>query len=971
MSLKFNVDQQRIEASGSKATGNWTNATYSRSAAGVGNIVSVAHGFIGQETLYLDFTSGGEVDGQYTVTKVDDDNLSFTGSNASIITAGAGVSYKRVRSLSVQGDTSIEMSVGQGALEKDAIFINKNAQENIRVGVNTQDPQYELDVEGQIRTTRSIISDTAQVTNLDISTIINPALNLRAPNLVNFEDTDVTSPTFGTTFFPTADTPPLSDQSRRVATTDFVYKVATNDTGGRVYVSQTIGSDQNDGRSAARPVKTIKKAAQIAYGLQKAVPDPSDEYVTIIASGGEYLEDNPISLPRNCSLVGDNLRRVIVRPQNQDRHMIKASNETYIFGVVFRDALQNASDPQSTVIHTWKYAFVFDDKQRLYYEPEISQIPSIPGDKFRGDNIFKVTFNNHTGSNTTMLVGHFVQGGSSGTLGTIQAINFTGPVASPYSTGDVTILITSGVTDVFQDAEKIFYDAVAANIITDINNAGVSDRLDVVDAESLRPELETISNQIYQHTIDTEREVVSFRGSTNYINVTTDRITITAHGLLTGQQVVYSKDENTIPLPGLIDTTRYWVRKVDDNTIELYDTEANAIANTTITQGRKDLTGVSADDKFHELTNGDVMFEDDHIYVSNHQYTTGDGVIYRAGKMGGIGGLVDGTAYFVYVESANWFRLAASAANATQKNASGADDPVTLPLSSTGVGFQRFELQNKLLSITTIDTSTNTIATYNGPIFTLASSSSSSDFHDYEVGQEVNIYGFQNSAISIGTGTNSSYTISGGLITVQITGVDNTLTSAFFGNMATLGQAGVTFNFPGADARFSKTYLIGNWSTGSGTPSLPGNSDLGLGYGRYNSSNTTITFVLKQANIDTASDVSTSSGTGVSILNNLADLNGRKYITHRIERADGYSLQFVVRANLSQIGTAINPTGNQTVVGSNNYVLASLRNSPFGFTKINQSDRFRDGAENIKNNQEFIAEESVGYVKYYYESSSN
>ena len=78
MSLKFNVDQQRIEASGSKATGNWTNATYSRTAAGVGNIVSVAHGFIGEEEIYIDFTSGGEVDGKFTVTKVDDDNLRFT-----------------------------------------------------------------------------------------------------------------------------------------------------------------------------------------------------------------------------------------------------------------------------------------------------------------------------------------------------------------------------------------------------------------------------------------------------------------------------------------------------------------------------------------------------------------------------------------------------------------------------------------------------------------------------------------------------------------------------------------------------------------------------------------------------------------------------------------------------------------------------------------------------------------------------
>ena len=265
MSFQINADQQRIEASGAKPTGNWTNATYSRTAGGVGNIVSVAHGIIGTDKLYLDFTSGGEADGTYTVTKVDDDNLSFTGSANSVITAGAGVSYKRVRSLSIQGDESLEISVGTGALEKDALFVGKNAQENVRIGINTQDPQYELDVEGQIRTTRSIISDTAQVTNLDIDTIINPALNLRAPNLINFEDTDVTSPTFGTTFFPTADTPPLSDQSRRVATTDFVYKVATNDTGGRVYVSQTIGDDSNNGRSAARPVQTIKKAAQIAY----------------------------------------------------------------------------------------------------------------------------------------------------------------------------------------------------------------------------------------------------------------------------------------------------------------------------------------------------------------------------------------------------------------------------------------------------------------------------------------------------------------------------------------------------------------------------------------------------------------------------------------------------------------------------------------------------------------------------------
>ena len=971
MSLKFNTDQQRIEASGAKPTGKWTNATYSRSSTGLVNIVSVAHGIVATEKLYIDFLSGGETDGTYTVTKVDDDNLSFQSTSSGVITAGQAVAYKRVRSLSLQGDESLEISVGTGALEKNAIFINKNVQENVRVGINTTDPQFELDVEGQIRTTRSIISDTAQVTNLDIDTIINPALDLRGPNLVNFEDTDVTSPTFGTTFFPTADTPPLSDQSRRVATTDFVYKVATNDTGGRVYVSSSIGNDDNDGRSAARPVATVKKAAQIAYGLQKATPDPDDEYVSIIVSGGEYFEDNPISLPRNCSLIGDNLRRVILRPQNQDRHMIKASNETYIFGTVFRDALQNASDPQSSVIHTWKFAFVFDDKQRLYYEPELGQIPSKPGDKFRGENIFKITFNNHTGSDLTLLVNAYLQGGSSGTQGRVQAVNFTGPVATPNATGDVTVLVTSGVNDVFQDAEKIFYDNTSfANIITDINNPSVSNRFDVVDAESLRPEVETISNQIYQHTVDTEREELRFFGLSNVVNTTNNSINIPNHGLKTGHAVHYDKYEDTVALPGIIDQTVYYVRTIDANNIELYNTYANASAATNITQGRRDLTGEATAGFYHKFTSGAVMPESNNIYIERHQFKTGDGVTYRAGKMGAIGGLTGDVNYFVYRENDDWIRLAASAADAVDKAADGSDAPITIDITSAGLGFQRFDVTERILTISSIDTSLNTISTYNGPIFNLATSSISSDFHDYEVGTEVQVYGFTNTAINFGGSVNSAYTISGGEITVTLSSVDNTLTSALFADWITLGEGGLTFNFPGEDDRYSKTYHIGQFDLGSGTPSIPNNTDLGIGYARYNSSNTTVTVVLKQSDSPTTGDnIVSSSGSGVSVLDNVADLNGRKYITHRIERADGYSLQFVVRANITNVSATLNPGGDQTVIGSANYVLASLRNSPFGFDAVNVDDRFRDGGNAIKTNQEFIAEEAYAYVKSHYENS--
>ena len=75
MSLKFNSDQQRIEGSGLVATGSWTNATYSRSGTTV-TVVSVGHGLKTNEKIYIDFTSGGATDGNYDITRIDDDSFS-------------------------------------------------------------------------------------------------------------------------------------------------------------------------------------------------------------------------------------------------------------------------------------------------------------------------------------------------------------------------------------------------------------------------------------------------------------------------------------------------------------------------------------------------------------------------------------------------------------------------------------------------------------------------------------------------------------------------------------------------------------------------------------------------------------------------------------------------------------------------------------------------------------------------------
>jgi hypothetical protein len=358
---------------------------------------------------------------------------------------------------------------------------------------------FELDVNGAIRTSTSIISDTARILNLDVDNFVTPDADLRAPNLktwangtgiqfvrnvilqkdsyryfgtniyqalntgttgslfpthtdgivtngsvqlkhVGYRTDNVTAPYYLQTgesgIFPRSITPVLGDKSDKIATTEYVLNLAQNDVGGRIYVSQQIGNDENDGRSAVAPVRTIKRACQLAsetVGVKE----------TVIISGGDYVEDNPISIPADCSIVGDNLRLVIVRPANPRKHMFKFGDKNYLTGLVFRDQIDSNGDP----VATWDFAMVFDDKQRLYYD-------STTGGDFErnfpiGHQIFgspriRVRFQNHTGT-TNLVSGLTVTGVNTGAIGSITSVNFdrtTGPDA--YINGTVDVNVISG-----------------------------------------------------------------------------------------------------------------------------------------------------------------------------------------------------------------------------------------------------------------------------------------------------------------------------------------------------------------------------------------------------------------------------------------------------------------------------------------------------------------------------------------------
>jgi len=121
-------------------------------------------------------------------------------------------------------------------------------------------------------------------------------------------------------------------------------------------VSSKTGSDDNDGKIL--PLATIKKATQLA----SLVGEPT----TILVETGEYLEDNPIIVYDEVSIIGDSLRNIVVRPLNAGKDLIKVRNGCYITGMTFNDYVNPVTGiPQ----HTYNYSIAFDDP----YDPTISR----------------------------------------------------------------------------------------------------------------------------------------------------------------------------------------------------------------------------------------------------------------------------------------------------------------------------------------------------------------------------------------------------------------------------------------------------------------------------------------------------------------------------------------------------------------------------------------------------------------------
>lgn len=94
-----------------------------------------------------------------------------------------------------------------------------------------------------------------------------------------------------------------------------------------LYVTKD-GDDTNTGKKLGDAKATIKGALEIA-----------EEGSIIRVSAGSYIENNPLTIPEQVSIVGDSLREVTIKPQNSDEDLFYVREGVYVTEMSFKGSV--------------------------------------------------------------------------------------------------------------------------------------------------------------------------------------------------------------------------------------------------------------------------------------------------------------------------------------------------------------------------------------------------------------------------------------------------------------------------------------------------------------------------------------------------------------------------------------------------------------------------------------------------------
>jgi len=161
-----------------------------------------------------------------------------------------------------------------------------------------------------------------------------------------------------------------------------------NTSANTLYVAKN-GNDSNNG-SINNPFLTIKAALSAA----------SIGNYSVHVAPGSYTEANPVTIPPNVALMGDNLRNVVVIPQTPSADLFYVTNRSYVWGITIKDYTANGFSYNPAT-----------PSQNVYVSPYIQNLTS---STTTGTAVF-IDGNNVSSSSTkAMIVGFFTiinQGG--------------------------------------------------------------------------------------------------------------------------------------------------------------------------------------------------------------------------------------------------------------------------------------------------------------------------------------------------------------------------------------------------------------------------------------------------------------------------------------------------------------------------------------------------------------------------------
>jgi len=111
--------------------------------------------------------------------------------------------------------------------------------------------------------------------------------------------------------------------------TDIV-RVGAGATVTNVYYVTKDGNDSNTGKKLGDAKATVAGAIAVA-----------EEGSVIRVSAGSYIENNPINIPRQVSIVGDSLREVTIKPQNSSEDLFYVNEGVYVSDMSFKGTLDS------------------------------------------------------------------------------------------------------------------------------------------------------------------------------------------------------------------------------------------------------------------------------------------------------------------------------------------------------------------------------------------------------------------------------------------------------------------------------------------------------------------------------------------------------------------------------------------------------------------------------------------------------